>query len=59
MKVENINPPAQPIKGPSPEAVKVAKEFEALFASFMLRAMRSTVNRGGLIPESLGEKNLH
>lgn len=35
---------------------KVAQEFEALFSSMMLRAMRKTVGENPLIPMSMGEK---
>ncbi|MBN1575569.1 MAG: transglycosylase SLT domain-containing protein [Chitinispirillaceae bacterium] len=34
----------------------VAREFEALFTSMMLKAMRKTVGEGSLIPQSMGEK---
>ncbi|MFW6253743.1 MAG: transglycosylase SLT domain-containing protein [Chitinivibrionales bacterium] len=35
---------------------KVAREFEAMFASMMLKAMRSSVDRSGFIPQSTGEQ---
>lgn len=35
---------------------KVAQEFESLFSSMMLRAMRKTVGENPLIPASMGEK---
>jgi Rod binding domain-containing protein len=60
MRIEqthNIDPTAKPGKpAHSPEAVNAAREFEALFASFMMRAMRKTVGDGGLVPNSLGER---
>jgi Rod binding domain-containing protein len=34
----------------------VAREFESLFTSMMLKAMRKTVGESSLIPESMGEK---
>jgi soluble lytic murein transglycosylase-like protein len=44
-------PPAQPDR-----ITSVAREFEALFTSMMLKAMRKTVGEGSLIPQSIGEK---
>jgi soluble lytic murein transglycosylase-like protein len=38
------------------DARKVAQEFESLFTSIMMRSMRSTIDRGDFIPESMGEK---
>ena len=35
---------------------KVANDFEALFSSMMLRAMRKTVGDNPLIPTSMAEK---
>jgi Rod binding domain-containing protein len=50
------NPPAlMPSDKADSEARKVAEEFEAIFTSYMMRAMRKTVNKSELIPESLGE----
>ncbi|MDG5814506.1 transglycosylase SLT domain-containing protein [Chitinispirillales bacterium ANBcel5] len=41
----------------SPEGIKaVAQEFEAMFTSIMLRAMRSTVGEGALVPQSMAGK---
>jgi Rod binding domain-containing protein len=40
----------------SAEARKAAKEFESLFVSFMVKAMRSTVGENPLLPPSFGEK---
>ncbi|MFP4164036.1 MAG: transglycosylase SLT domain-containing protein [Chitinispirillaceae bacterium] len=37
-------------------AMRVAKEFEAMFTSMMLKAMRKTVGESSLIPTSMGEK---
>jgi soluble lytic murein transglycosylase-like protein len=38
------------------DARKVAQEFEALFTSYMMKSMRSTIERSDFLPESLGEK---
>ena len=41
----------------SPERIKaIAQDFEAMFTSIMLRAMRGTVGENPLIPSSMGEK---
>lgn len=39
-----------------PEVRKVAKQFEALFVNQMISAMRKTVVKGGLVPESNAER---
>jgi peptidoglycan hydrolase FlgJ len=39
-----------------PEVRKVAKQFEGLFIHQMVSAMRKTVVKGGLIPESNAER---
>ncbi len=36
--------------------MQVAREFEAVFTSMMMKSMRKTVFDGGLMPKSLGEK---
>jgi Rod binding domain-containing protein len=36
--------------------LKVAREFEALFTSIMMKSMRKTISDDGLIPKSIGEK---
>jgi Rod binding domain-containing protein len=46
---------------PSPKATpeqikKVAKEFESIFTSIMLRSMRKTVGENPLVPSSFGEE---
>ncbi len=58
MRVGDIHDlPAQSLNNKaSPDARKVAQEFEALFTSFLMRAMRNTITRSDFIPESLGEK---
>jgi Rod binding domain-containing protein len=60
MKTEPVN--TTPIT-PTPQqqqklaqAQSAAHEFEALFNSMMLRAMRKTVGQNGLIPQSTGEE---
>ena len=41
----------------TPDRIRnVAKEFESLFTSMMLRSMRKTVGENPLIPQSFGEK---
>ncbi|HEX3019170.1 MAG TPA: transglycosylase SLT domain-containing protein [Chitinispirillaceae bacterium] len=51
---------SQPVttgSGYSPEQLKkVAQDFESLFSSMMLRAMRKTVGENPLIPMGMGEK---
>lgn len=39
-----------------PEVRKVAKQFEGLFINQMVSAMRKTVVKGGLVPESNAER---
>jgi flagellar protein FlgJ len=39
-----------------PEVRKVAKQFEGLFINQMVSAMRKTVAKGGLVPESNAER---
>jgi peptidoglycan hydrolase FlgJ len=38
------------------ELMNAAKGFEAIFINQMVNAMRQTVNKGGIIPESQAEK---
>jgi soluble lytic murein transglycosylase-like protein len=57
MQVEETLPTRQPATAkPDAQAQKVAREFEAMFTSYMMRAMRNTVQRSDFIPESTGEK---
>jgi flagellar protein FlgJ len=39
-----------------PEVMKAAKQFEAIFVNQMVGAMRKTVTKGGMFPESNGER---
>jgi len=49
--------PAQMGQSPEiPELRQVARQYEALFVSQMIGAMRKTVVNGGLVPESPAEK---
>lgn len=49
--------PQEPTKREEhPEVRKVAKQFEALFVNQMISAMRKTVTKGGLVPESNAER---
>lgn len=41
---------------PSKRTWKVAREFEAIFTSLLMKSMRKTVFDGGLLPKSIGEK---
>ena len=42
---------------PQPDrTAQVARQFEALFSSMMLKAMRNTVGEGSLLPVNMGEK---
>ena len=60
MKIDpNLNPtaPSEPSKREEhPEVRKVAKQFESLFVNQMVSAMRKTVVKGGIIPESNAER---
>ncbi|MBN2038264.1 MAG: transglycosylase SLT domain-containing protein [Chitinispirillaceae bacterium] len=56
MQTQGIN---SSFPGPkaSPEQIqKVAKEFESIFTSIMLRSMRNTVGQNPLMPASFGEE---
>jgi soluble lytic murein transglycosylase-like protein len=45
-----------PRPGSTPEQIrKVAQEFESIFSSLMIKAMRSTVGENPLVPRSFGE----
>lgn len=46
---------ARPMPQPDRTA-EVARDFEALFSSMMLKAMRNTVGEGSLLPVNMGEK---
>lgn len=55
MQTQDVSPVSSRTQS-SPEQIrKVAKEFESIFASLMLKAMRGTVGGNTLIPNSLGE----
>jgi flagellar protein FlgJ len=56
MKVTN---PTAPQVAPPTEEDKlrqVSRQYEAMFVNQLVTAMRKTITRGGLIPESQGEK---
>jgi len=53
---ENITSARASQEEASKRAFAVAQEFETLFTSMMLKAMRRTVPEGGLIPNSMGEQ---
>jgi soluble lytic murein transglycosylase-like protein len=59
MHTQTISPlTSRPSSTPGPDSAqirKVAQEFEALFSSMMLKAMRKTVGDNPLIPQSTGE----
>ncbi|MFM8314971.1 MAG: rod-binding protein [Deltaproteobacteria bacterium] len=46
----------EPQKEKHPEIRQVAKQFEGLFINQMVSAMRKTVVKGGLVPESNAER---
>lgn len=48
---QHITTPSQKSK-----VMKVAKEFESIFTSMMMKSMRKTVFDGGLLQKSIGEK---
>jgi Rod binding domain-containing protein len=52
----SIFSPTQTAVEPSLKAQKVAKDFESLFVSMMLKSMRDSVLRSDLVPENMGEK---
>ncbi len=58
MKIEKTTPELNNTERPIPSRVmNVAKEFESIFANFMVKSMRGTVsNEDGLIPKSTGER---
>ena len=45
-----------PHNNPASRNLKVAREFEALFTSMMMKSMRKTVFDDGFIPKSIGER---
>ena len=51
-----ITPLESSRKEEHPEVRKVAKQFEGLFINQMVSAMRKTVVKGGLVPESNAER---
>ena len=53
---ENLPLPETSKREEHPEVRKVAKQFEALFVNQMISAMRKTVVKGGLVPESNAER---
>jgi Rod binding domain-containing protein len=53
---ENITSTQRTQQEASKRAYAVAQEFEALFTSMMLKAMRKTVPEGGVIPTSMGQQ---
>ncbi|MFP4013543.1 MAG: transglycosylase SLT domain-containing protein [Chitinispirillaceae bacterium] len=56
MKTQAAAIPQNTPQASSGRTWRVAKEFEAMFTSMMLKAMRKTVGEGSLIPTSMGEK---
>jgi flagellar protein FlgJ len=60
MKIPSNSPlvvqPEPTKKEDHPEVRKVAKQFEGLFINQMVSAMRKTVVKGGLVPESNAER---
>lgn len=58
--VPNANPtplqPMEPERHENPALKKVAKDFEAVFINQMVGAMRKTVVKGGMIPETNAER---
>lgn len=56
MKIESNPPTAQKV-GPEEEQLrKVAQGFESVFVNQLVGAMRKTVVKGGLVPESNAER---
>lgn len=45
-----------PHNNPASRNLKVAREFEALFTSMMMKSMRKTVFDNGFVPKSIGER---
>lgn len=55
--ISPVSPRPNSIQSSTPEQIrKVAREFETLFSSMMLKAMRRTVGENSLIPQSTGEE---
>lgn len=46
----------RPAERRDPAAMKVAKQYEALFVNQLVTAMRKTITKGGMIPESNAER---
>ena len=46
----------QPKEPQNPQVMKAAKQFESLFVNQLVTAMRKTVVKGGIIPESNAER---
>jgi Rod binding domain-containing protein len=56
MQIHGLSSPsAQPRSTPE-QIRKVAREFESIFSSLMLKAMRNTVGENTLVPQSFGEQ---
>lgn len=56
MQISQIMPPAPDRSQSQSRIQQVAHEFESIFTSMMLRAMRKTVGNNPLLPQSFGEK---
>lgn len=56
MKTQAAAPASTTLQSNSDRTWRVAREFEAMFTSMMLKAMRKTVGEGSLVPTSMGEK---
>ncbi len=59
MKIPPLSPPPTPpsVSPKEDAAIKqVSRQYEAMFINQLVTAMRNTVTKGGLIPESQGEK---
>jgi len=46
----------KPMERKNAAAMKVAKSYEALFVNQLVTAMRKTVTKGGMVPESNAER---
>lgn len=57
MKIEKQTTELNSLDRKIPSRVmNVAKEFESIFANFMIKSMRNTVSGDGIIPKSTGER---
>ncbi|MCX6104084.1 MAG: rod-binding protein [Proteobacteria bacterium] len=60
MKIPSNSPYFNQVEAPKkeehPEIRKVAKQFEGLFLNQVVSAMRKTVVKGGMVPESNAER---